>query len=378
MSVSTYSHVSVTGLKTVVPAQYVDIDDELEFFGNDAVRLAREKKQVGYGRRYIAEAATTVCDMACHAAECLISEMSVDKSEIDLLVFVNQAPEYVAPCDACLAQGRLGLSKSCAAVDLNLGCSGWPYALMTAHALMSSGGFRKGLVLAGDVPSRKADKQNRKKVQLFGDAASATLLEYDAAKDINATFVCGTDGNGWESLVCPFGGMRNPITHEVLDYSAVDASGSVWHAMHSVMKGEDVFAFTLEVAPKLIRETVDAAGWQVEDVGLFAIHQANKMIVKSIAKKAKLPPENAPWETFSKYANNSTNSVVTVICDQLNGRKADKVIACAFGVGLSWGAAALDLSGMYNGGISFYEEQKKVVGVGETLEHYRKIFCGEI
>ena len=315
--------------------------------------------------------------MACAATEALFAEMGIDRSEIDLLVFVNQSPDYPAPCDACLAHGRLGLSRNCAAMDINLGCSGWPYAMMTAHALMASGGFRKGLVLAGDVPTRKADVNNRKKVQLFGDAASATLLEYDVTDDFPSVFVCGTDGAGWDALICPFGGMKNPITHEVLDYSAKDSSGNVWRAMHSVMKGEDVFAFTLEVAPRLIGETVDAAGWRIEDVGLFAIHQANRMIVKAIAKKAKLPPDLAPFDTFTKYANNSTNSVVTVICDQLNGRKTDKVLACAFGVGLSWGAAALDLSGTYNGGISLYKETKKPQNIKDALEHYRRIFCGE-
>ena len=378
MSIAKFSHVKVAGIKTVVPERFVEIDDELEFFNNDPKRLEREKKQLGYGRRYLAETETTVCDMACDAAERLIKEMAVNKDEIDLLVFVNQAPEFPAPCDACLAHGRLGLSKNCAALDINLGCSGWPYALMTAHSMMSSGGFKKGLVLAGDLPSRKADVNNRKKVQLFGDAASAALLEYEPTDDVSATFVCGTDGVGWENLVCPFGGMRHPITHEVLDYSAKDETGSVWRATHSVMKGEDVFAFTLDVAPRLIQETLAAAGWRAEDVGLFAIHQANKMIVKAISKKAKIPQEAAPFETFTRYANNSTNSVATVICDQLPGRDAGKVIVCAFGVGLSWGAAALDLSKMFNGGISLYKELKRPTTVSDTLEHYRKIFCGEI
>ena len=377
MSVSRYNHVRVAGIKTVVPEHYIDIDDELQFFGNDPKRLAKEKKFIGYGRRHVADSATTVCDMACSAAKMLFTEMAIDSEDIDLLIFVNQAPEYPAPCDACLAHGRLGLSKSCAAFDINLGCSGWPYAIMTAHALMSTGGYRKGLVLAGDVPTRKADVENRKKVQLFGDAASATILEYVPNQDIPSTFVCGTDGTGWEALICPFGGMRNPVTHEVLDYSAKDASGSVWKATQSVMKGEDVFAFTLEVASKLINDTVAAAGWRNEDIGLFAIHQANKMIVNTVARKAKLPMGAAPADTFSKYANNSTNSVVTVICDKLSSCEAKKTVACAFGVGLSWAGAALDLSSTYNGGVSLYKEDKIPLSIHETLEHYRKIFCGE-
>ena len=44
---------------------------------------------------------------------------------------------------------------------------------------------------------------------------------------------------------------------------------------------------------------------------------------------------------------------MTVLSDQKKPFK--KVVLCAFGVGLTWGGAALDLSRCYNGGISLYE-----------------------
>lgn len=378
MATVKYNNIKVLGIKTVVPEHGVSVDDELQYFDNSPKKLARQKKMIGYGTRYIADPATTVCDMAVDAAEKLMSEMSFDRSKIDLLVFVNQSPDYSAPADACVAHGMLGLKKDCITLDLSLGCSGWPHAMMTAYAMMASGAIKHALVLAGDLPTRYALQENRKAAQVFGDACSATLLAYDAAYDSPATFVCGTDGSGWETLICPFGGLRNPIDAEVLAYTTKDEAGNPWRGTDSVMKGEEVFDFTMSVVPKLILDTVEAAGWKKEDVDWYCIHQANYQILATIADRAKIPLEKTPMETFSKYANNSTNSVVTVICDQLKDKKVDKVIACAFGIGLSWGCVALNLTGMYNGGVSTYVEKKKVVPTAEKLDYYGKYFRKEI
>jgi len=144
-----------------------------------------------------------------------------------------------------------------------------------------------------------------------------------------------------------------------------------------VMKGEDVFNFTMEVAPQLILDTMNAAKWTSDDVDLFSIHQANKQIVENIILKAQIPSEKAPVETFSKYANNSTNSVVTVLCDQGFEKDLKNVILCAFGIGLSWAACAIDIEGLYNGGISTYISPKDKPTRKELTNYWIKFFKGE-
>ena len=128
----------------------------------------------------------------------------------------------------------------------------------------------------------------------------------------------------------------------------------------------------------VLRAALRAAGWTKGEVDWFCIHQANYQILATIADRAGIDLAKTPMETFSKYANNSTNSVVTVICDQLGGKKVDKVIACAFGIGLSWGCVALNLSGMYNGGVSTYVEKKPLKSTSEVLDYYGKYFRKEI
>lgn len=368
-------NVKISGIKTVVPQNYIDIDDEIEYFDNNPKKLARAKKMMGYGRRYIADDNTTVCDMAVDAAEKLISEMKINKDEIDLLIFVNQKPDYKEPCDACVAHGLLDLSENCTTLDINLGCSGYIHALMTAHAYLSTGIYKKCLLLAGDLCGGSIKQTDRKKAPVFGDAVSASILEYTDEEN-EAFFVTGTNGKGWNKIVYPFGGTRLPFNKENIEEFVTSENGT-WYFNQSILKGEDVFNFTIDVAPKLIKDTMTFANLTADDVDMFAIHQANKQIVQNIVSLADIPAEKAPTETFSKYANNSTNSVVTVLCDQGHNASLKRVVLCAFGIGLSWGAVALNVENMYNGGISTYFPPQDKLTKEEQISYWIKYYKGE-
>lgn len=340
MALSKFNHVEICGIKTVIPKDYIDIDDELEYFDNNPKKLARAKKMIGYGRRYIADDNTTVVDLAVEAAQKLLQEMNVDKSEIDLLIFVNQKVDYPEPCDACVAHGLLGLDTNCTTLDINLGCSGYVHALMTAHAFISSEAHKTCLLLAGDLCGRFSEKENRKAAPVFGDSASATLLRYTSDEKM-AYFVTGSDGKGFDKIIRPFGSMRLPFDKKTIDMKIQNSLGNKVGLSQGIIQGEEVFTFTMNVAPQLIKDTLTLAKLSSDDVDLFAIHQANKQIVENIIDKAQIPKEKAPVEIFSKYANHSTNSVVTVLCDEGYGKELKNVLLCTFGVGLSWGGGLL-------------------------------------
>ena len=375
MSTSFFKHVKMIGVKTSIPEKYIDIDDELQFFDNNPKKLARQKKMIGYGRRYLADEYTSVTDLAVDAAEKLLRELSIPPEDVMSIVFVNQSPDYRAPADACIAHGLLGLKQSVPCFSVSLGCSGYAYALWTAHALIESGAVNNCLVLAGDLPSRGGSQDNRKSAPVFGDAASATFL-MRCNEECASAFVLGTDGKGWDKLITPFGGTRLPYDSDTFNYSTTDAGGNLWTPSQSMMKGEEVFAFTMDVAPSLITDTMVAAGWTSDDVSLFAIHQANKQILEMIINKAGIPADKTPTDVFSKYANNSTNSVVTVLCDQV-GKPLGKTVLATFGIGLSWGGAALDLSGLYNGGITTYHPPAGRPTREQQIEHLLNYFKGE-
>ena len=113
----------------------------------------------------------------------------------------------------------------------------------------------------------------------------------------------------------------------------------------------------MDVAPRTIEEILRYSGKTIEEIDFFAIHQANKQIIRSVARNANLPLEKYSSETFTKYGNCATAAVATVICDQLCNKKVNNIVLCTFGVGLSWGTAIINLNGSHNGGITLYKRK---------------------
>lgn len=369
-----FNHIAIRGIKTLIPEKYIDIDDEIEYFNNNPKKLARAKKMIGYGRRYIADEGTSVVDMCVEAAKRLFDEMQYDKNKIDLLIFVNQKPDFREPADACIAHGKLGLNENCASFDILLGCSGYPHALFMASSMIESKIAQCALILVGDIASYGIRKDNRKSVQLFGDACSATIVEY-SKEDLPIAFSLGTRGKDWEKIITPMGGIK--IAPKKGDYDLVfdDGYGNKWNPMQPLMQGEEVFSFSIEIAPKIIQDVLNIMNYNDNNIDYYIIHQANKQIVESIAMAGGLPIDKVPTETFTKYANNSTNSVVTAVCDVLKDKNVKNVIICAFGIGLSWGSVLCNMASTYNGGIDTFMPQIKY-NRDEMINKYAAMFMG--
>jgi 3-oxoacyl-[acyl-carrier-protein] synthase-3 len=280
-------------------------------------------------------------DLCFAAAERLLSQLEWDRSSIDHLVVVTQYPDYLLPATSCLLHGRLGLSKSCACLDINLGCSGYIYGLSVASALLSTVSAGRCLLLVGDTPSKTASPQDKSVSMLFGDAGTATALESSPAAP-PMYFQLGTDGSGYRHLILPAGGFRHPSTQ--LTKVRTERESGNWRSEEDLfMDGPEIFAFTLREVPPLIRTTLEATGWPVESVDAFIFHQANRFMIQHLQKKLKLPAEKVPI-ALGEYGNTSSASIPLAINAALRDTVSfgeQQLIMAGFGVGLSWGSAAV-------------------------------------
>lgn len=372
---SKFNNVAIKGFVSVFPENKINIDDEIQYFDNSEKKLNRAKKMIGFGTRYVVAPNTTVVDLAEHAANILIGELDIDKTSIDALILVTQSPDYLYPASSCILHGRLGLDENCATFDVGLGCSGYVYGLWLAHSLIASGGAKKVLLLAGDDPSTHAAKDNRISNPLFGDAASATLLEY-TTDERTAYFSMGTRGSGWDRIIAPATGRRLPLREDIINIEVKDTAGNPWHPYDEILKGMDVFNFTMDVVPKNIEELLNFSKKNYDSLDFVAVHQANKQIVETIIQKTGIPREKTTSEVFSKYGNNSTNSVVTVLCDSLKDKQIKDVMLSAFGVGLSWGSVIINLADTKNLGIRFMKN-KPMPSREDMIKTWTKLFKGE-
>lgn len=377
MSFAHFKHTKITGVITVFPDNCINIDDEIGFYDNDIKKLERNKKILGLGTRYVLPQGLTCLDLSEYAAKKLINKLQIDKNDIDGVIVASVAHDYVAPADACIIQDRLGLNENCTCFDISgLSCSAYVHALLTASALIESGALKRILILVGDMNSTHSDVRNRNSNMLYSDAGSATIIEY-SEQESPSWFYTGTQGSGWNKIIGPATGARLPIRSDIANIEITDANGNVWHLWDEILKGYDIFQFTLNTAPKSITKTLEYANKTVDDIDFFPMHQANGQIVKSIAQRARVPLEKTSGKTFTKYANCGAPSVLSVVCDQLYGKTVKNIMLLSFGVGLSWGASIQDFSNTVNMGIEFMKIPEKLPTRQELAQQWISYFKGE-
>ena len=330
---SSLTHVRLAGIAVTVGSVVRDFQAEGLAGGQDPAQLARLAKAVGLRERRVAADGVTALDLCADAAARLLDDAAVDASSLDAVIFVTQTPDHPQPNNASLLHARLGLSKAAAAYDLSLGCSGWVYGLHQAAMLCGAGAARV-LVCAGDTLSRVVDPTDPATAPLFGDAGSAMLVE-KTGEATSIHFVFGTDGAGASAIIVPAGGARQ---------SQGSGADSCLR-----MDGAAVYEFALREVPPAVAGVIKLAGWTAESVDHLVLHQANRFVVSSVARKCGFPEAKVPMNLVEQFGNQSSASIPAAMAhacaEALQGSRR-RLVVCGFGVGFSWGAAAFEAGPM--------------------------------
>ena len=202
MSLNKFSHVKISGLSVVVPEKEINIYDEVNYYGNDVRKVDRMKKTVGFFKRRVIEDGTTAADLAISAAESLLNEMNIDRQSIEGLVYVVQKQDYLGVVDSYYIHHKLGLKSGAFCTNVSQGCAGWVWGLFLCSQLIESGAQKRILLLNADIPSLDTDLSNRNQAPLFGDAGSATLLDY-SEENITSFYGIKTFSDGYDKII-PF------------------------------------------------------------------------------------------------------------------------------------------------------------------------------
>jgi 3-oxoacyl-[acyl-carrier-protein] synthase-3 len=271
--------------------------------------------KTGIRARRVAGPEETAADLGCRAAERLLARLEVDRSQVDALLFCTESPDYPLPPTACTLQTRLGLSVDCAALDYNLGCSGFTYGLWLAKALVESKSARNVLLIAADTYSKYCDPHDLATAAIFGDGGAAALIDADADRALAriGTTVLGTDGRGAEHLIVRAG-------------------------QHLAMNGPAVYAFTLSVVQASIQKLLDQVGLHWEEIDLFLLHQANRYMLDQLRINMRVPAEKVPidMEDVGNTVSASIPLLVRRCMDRGILKAGARCVLAGFGVGYSW------------------------------------------
>ena len=315
MSALTVNNVRVAGLSACVPEK-VEENLTLSIFENE-----EEAKKIiastGIERKHVVDSGTTASDLTVVAVEKMIAELGWEKESIDLLVYVCQSRDYIAPMTSCILQDRLGLSKGCCVMDVPLGCCGFVNGMSIAASMLSHGGLKRGLMINAETNSTNRNKRDRTVRPLFADAATVTALEYEVEP------------------------------------------GIIRKGNDMVVNGMDVFSFAIKVPPRALKECIAQYNINVDTIDLLLLHQANKFIDEKIRKSIKIPAEKCPY-CLADYGNVTCASIPLTLVTQCKERlhnNANHILACGFGVGLQWGCMEFNIDNIVCTDVQIYKSK---------------------
>lgn len=336
-----FKGIKVQGISSALPNKVLEIVSLGEIFGGKKIK--RTIASTGVERVRITDADTTAADLCIKAAQILIETLKIERESIDAIVFVSFSPDYQAPATSVVMQHRLGLKKDVVAFDINYGCSGFIYGLYQASMLLNSGGCNRVLLCNGDTQSKFINEYDSAMKTIVGDAGTATIIEKG---DSELSFVIKTDGGGYQNLIIPAGGTRCPYNEKTCKVEIAD-DGNKRSLNNLYMNGMEVMKFALKEVPLIINEILSFATWKKEEVGLYAFHQPNKLILEYLRNSLSISKDILPI-AIKNTGNTGSASIPLLLSvknqDFIDRENLKKVIVCGFGIGLSWGAATLDLS----------------------------------
>lgn len=315
----------IIGTGSYVPEQIVTNDDLAKIVETNDEWI---RSRTGIGERRIATEDST-SDMAARAARRAMESAGIGPEEIDLILLATSSPDYCFPNGACEVQGKIG-AVNAACYDISAACTGFVFALNTAHAFISSGIYKTVLVIGADVLSKLIDWKDRGTCVLFGDGAGAVVVQASETGILGVNM--HSDGTKGGVLTCGSRTNGNFLLGKKpeLGYMAMD--------------GQEVFKFAVKKVPECINELLSDTGVSADEIRYFVIHQANYRIIESIAKRLKVSLDRFPVNM--EHYGNTSGASVPLLLDEINQkgmlRPGDKIVFSGFGAGLTWGAALLE------------------------------------
>ena len=304
-------------------------NEELKQFPPNSIGLIGQKTGI-LTRRHAAPGQFT-SDMAFLSAKTCLGKVNCDPGSLDAVIVATSSPDRIQPATAARVQDLLGASNAFA-FDVNSVCSGGLYALAIADSLITAGKCRNVLVIASELYSRFLNPSDFSTYPYFGDGAGSILVGANNGKHEIIDTMLRTDGTGFDLIHIPAGGSMLPA-HAVTNQKD-------WYF---TMTGKEVFAFAVKRAPEIIKAILDRNNIGQSQVSAVIAHQANMNIIREISSLSGIPLERF-FVNLDRYGNTAGASVHIALDEYLEtaGTGAEGyIVLCAFGGGLSWGAAII-------------------------------------
>jgi len=313
---ATLTGAAITGLGVALPSTVKTNQPIADRLGVDPAWIT---ERTGVIERRVADPSESLVDYAAAAGAVAIEEAGIDPTLIDLVLVATVTHDMLCPAAAPLVAARLETGFA-AAMDINAACSGFLSGLSMAAAQIETGRVKHALVIGADLMHRVIDMDDRGTAGIFADGAGAVVMSACAGESRIGPVILASDGDRGHLVEAT---REDAIIH---------------------MKGHDTFRQAVERLGEVTIAAAEGAGLDLDEIDLFAYHQANSRILETVGQRLGLNGERV-IDCVPKYGNTSAGSIPIALAEARGeGRLAagDSVLLGAFGGGLTWGAVVVE------------------------------------
>jgi 3-oxoacyl-[acyl-carrier-protein] synthase-3 len=315
----------ITGIGAFVP-EYILTNEEISKMVDTTDEWIMTR--IGIKERHILkEPGSGTSDMAVKAVEQLLKKTNTSPDEIDLLICTTVTPDMQFPATANIISDKVGIINAFS-FDINAGCSGFLYGMSVASKFVTSGQYKKVILVGADKMSSIVDYTDRSVSPIFGDGAGAILLEPTTEDYGFVDEILRVDGSGRNHLHQKAGGSIKPASHE-----SVDARE---HFIYQ--EGQPVFKAAVKGMADVSVEMMEKHNLTNENLAWLVPHQANLRIIDATANRMNLAREKV-MINIERYGNTTDGTLPLLLWEwEKKLKKGDNIIFATFGAGFTWGA----------------------------------------
>ncbi|MBN9789564.1 beta-ketoacyl-ACP synthase III [Pseudonocardia sp. TMWB2A] len=277
-----------------------------------------------------------LAEIGVAAARDALAKAGRDAADVDAVIVACSNMERPYPAIAVEIQAALGIEEGFG-FDMNVACSSATFGIQTAADYVRAGNAKSVLVINPEICSGHLNWRDRDSHFIFGDVATAILVEDKAIAPPQHWDILGT------KLKTQFSNnIRNNFGFLNRAYEgAPDASDNgTKDDRLFVQEGRKVFKEVVPMVAQMIVDQMERLELQPDDMRRLWLHQANTGMNRLIAQRVlghEASADESPT-VLDTYANTSSaGSIIAFHLHNADLASGDTGVICSFGAGYSAG-----------------------------------------
>lgn len=334
----------ITGILTLLPETEYNFEEDMKYNSLSEKQNRKLQKTMGYDKHRIFKIDTYLSKVAIYGLNYMLENRMLDKEDISAIVLSTTSPDYLMPPTSNIIMKGVGLENNVYCIDTNQQCAGFTNGLLQAFMLLNNDNMKKVILITGDVMARNPNRSNTSSYPLSGDAICITVVE-NCKENLPIYLHTVIDAKNYDALVFPGLGWRES-TEEEKEKFASEKYGGYDYLPCLHMDGQAVFQYVMQDVPKYIKETLEYAKKDKDNLDYYFFHQPNKFMVDKLSQKIEVPKNKVPSNIVSHYGNSNGSTIPVSICHNIENEILTNSYNCmlaGFGAGLSYSGIIMEI-----------------------------------